>query len=204
MESNDFTEKKTIALSGTNNRYQMKKVMKVKEPLKKRKITEKWILKEEDYTYEKQRMLLSSLILKNEKKEKEKDNIDEKETIDLIQQQIERKIASYKQQDLEKNKYDSKNTIQYNQVLNLLYESECLCFYCRKEVLLLYENVREKKQWTLDRIDNDLGHNTNNVIISCLECNLKRRRQSKDGFLFTKQLTIVKQEKDLSNSNDTA
>jgi hypothetical protein len=46
----------------------------------------------------------------------------------------------------------------------------------------------------LDRINNDLGHNNDNVVISCLECNLKRRKKSKDSFLFTKQLKINRQE----------
>ena len=59
-------------------------------------------------------------------------------------------------------------------------------------MFLLYDIVREAKQWTLDRINNDIGHNTDNVLISCLECNLKRRRTNKDAFLFTKQLVIVK------------
>ena len=59
-------------------------------------------------------------------------------------------------------------------------------------VELIYKEVRAKKQWTLDRIDNDIGHNNGNVIISCLECNLKRRRTNMDKFKFTKQLRIVK------------
>ena len=59
-------------------------------------------------------------------------------------------------------------------------------------MFLLYDIVREAKQWTLDRINNDIGHNIDNVLISCLECNLKRRRTNKDAFLFTKQLVIVK------------
>ena len=57
---------------------------------------------------------------------------------------------------------------------------------------ILYEFVRENSQWSLDRIDNDIGHNNDNVLISCLECNLKRRKQNKDKFLYTKNLKIIK------------
>ena len=28
-------------------------------------------------------------------------------------------------------------------------------------------------QWTLDRIDNNIGHSKENVVICCLKCNLK-------------------------------
>ncbi len=52
--------------------------------------------------------------------------------------------------------------------------------------------VREMKQWSLDRINNDLGHSCENVFISCLECNLKKRTKNSDSFLFTKQLKINK------------
>jgi hypothetical protein len=56
----------------------------------------------------------------------------------------------------------------------------------------LYKLVREMQQWTLDRIDNDRGHFLDNVEISCLECNLKRKKQNSDKFLFTKQIKIVR------------
>ena len=52
--------------------------------------------------------------------------------------------------------------------------------------------VREPFQWTLDRIDNDDNHNKDNVVIACLDCNLKRRRRDADKFYFTKNLTIKK------------
>ena len=52
--------------------------------------------------------------------------------------------------------------------------------------------MRDKHQWTLDRIDNSIGHNKENVVISCLECNLKRRTTEIDRFTFTKQLKITK------------
>ena len=32
------------------------------------------------------------------------------------------------------------------------------------------------------RIDNDLSHTDDNVIVACLKCNLQRRRQNKDKF----------------------
>ena len=73
-------------------------------------------------------------------------------------------------------------------------ESKMKCFYCTCNMYLIYENVRQMNQWTLDRIDNSIGHNKNNLVISCLECNLKRRNIDKDKFLFTKRLNIKKEE----------
>ena len=109
-----------------------------------------------------------------------------------MKHQLERKLSNYKQQDIIKHIYDSTNIINLEETLQKLIESNLLCYYCNKEILILYEIVRENYQWTLDRIDNSLGHNKNNVLISCLQCNLKRRKQGKDAFLFTKQLQIVK------------
>ncbi len=72
--------------------------------------------------------------------------------------------------------------------------SECKlkCYFCNCEMLLIYELTREMKQWTIDRINNEVGHNNDNFIIACLECNLKRKNKNVDSFLFTKQLNIIK------------
>ena len=59
---------------------------------------------------------------------------------------------------------------------------------------ILYDNSRELKQWSVDRINNDFGHNNDNFYLACLDCNLQRRRKSDTKFLFTKQLCIIKQE----------
>lgn len=64
----------------------------------------------------------------------------------------------------------------------------------QKKIQVLYKLVREEYQWTLDRIDNNIGHTRDNTIIACLKCNLQRRRTNKGAFLFTKQLKISKQE----------
>ena len=68
------------------------------------------------------------------------------------------------------------------------------CHYCSCETYLLYEFVREMKQWSVDRIDNDKGHNHDNVVIACLECNLQRKRKSKQSFTFTKQFVLTRDE----------
>jgi hypothetical protein len=114
--------------------------------------------------------------------------------IHFIEQQIRQKLGGYKAQDIKKDKYDESGFIKHDQVLQLMLESKNLCFYCKEKVYVLYENVREPKQWTLERIDNDHGHNIDNVVIACLGCNLRRRTMHYERYLFTKQLTISKLE----------
>jgi len=104
--------------------------------------------------------------------------------------EIDKKITSYKAQDVNKNKYNNDN-ISQEQAVEKLVISKLKCYYCKCNMKLFYSKVRDMEQWTLDRIDNDLPHQDENVITCCLKCNLQRRRQNKDKFLFTKQLKIV-------------
>jgi hypothetical protein len=107
-------------------------------------------------------------------------------------QQVERKIAGYKQQDIEKKLLDIEKFITFPIMIDSFISCDFQCFYCREKMFVLYEMVREDKQWTVDRIDNNLGHNKDNFVLACLSCNLKRRCRTKDKFLFTKQLVINK------------
>ena len=59
--------------------------------------------------------------------------------------------------------------------------------------MVMYKNVRDPMQWTLDRKDNDDCHSKDNTLISCLKCNLQRRVTDVDKFTFTKHLTIKKE-----------
>ena len=111
-----------------------------------------------------------------------------------IVSQVMSKLGSYKQQDIEKKIYDPEHIVILKDVFELLESCKLSCYYCSQELYLLYSNVREKKQWTLDRIDNSKGHNKDNVLIACLECNLKRRNQNKTAFLFTKNMVIIRDE----------
>ena len=88
--------------------------------------------------------------------------------------------------------YSKHHFIHIDTTVQRLVESKLKCLYCEQKLMLFYKESKQDNQWTLDRIDNSMGHNTNNVVISCLECNLKRRNTDLDKFKYTKQLHIKK------------
>lgn len=114
-------------------------------------------------------------------------------------QQINKKIYGYKQQDIIKKLFDETKFINIQTIINKMIDTELKCYYCNNEMLVLYDISREMKQWSVDRIDNDRGHNIDNFYLACLECNLKRRRRNDEKFLFTKQLKLVKKDDSLIN-----
>ena len=57
--------------------------------------------------------------------------------------------------------------------------------------MILYSFVREPKQWTLERLNNVFGHNRDNVVLSCLQCNLRRRCILAERYVQTKQMSII-------------
>lgn len=107
----------------------------------------------------------------------------------ILKNHISAKILNYKYQDIHKDRFNHLRFTNLLNTINLLITSNLTCHYCNQDVFVLYEKVRENSQWTLDRINNDLGHNINNLVISCLDCNISRKRIKKDSFLFTKQLS---------------
>jgi len=104
---------------------------------------------------------------------------------------IKIKQSSYKHQDCLKNKYNASLFINFSDIVYLLSECNLICHYCSSDILIMYEVMYDPKQWTLDRIDNNLGHNSGNVLISCLECNLKRRLMHKNKFHFSKKVILT-------------
>ena len=189
----DSTSEKKIIFTGTTTKYQMKKINNTVKEKKMRIETQTWGLNESELSFEMQLNILNELVL-NDNKPVLTDKYSK-----LIINHIKTKIQSYKQQDIIKKIYNESEFINLEQVINLLQETKLKCHYCSCETFLLYEIVREMKQWSLDRINNDIGHNKNNLVIACLECNLKRRRTNKDSFMFTKNLKIVREGIDVKN-----
>jgi len=182
-------DRKTISITGINNKYQIKKMIKdrkVEKEVKKRVVSEKWSFSDEYFLYPYQMQLLNNIFENNLQ------NNDEITKIAI--QEINKKIYGYKQQDNIKKHYNAEIFLTFESVIKKLIESELKCRYCKCEMSVLYDVSREMKQWSVDRIDNDKGHNIDNFHLACLDCNLKRRRRTDEKFLFTKQLNIVKQD----------
>lgn len=175
-------DEKTITFVGTTNKYQMKKTLHKgpPPPPNKRIACKNWKIAGNILEHETQQQIIQH----------EDDTI--VELCPLIKQQVDLKLYSYKQQDLKKELFQEDAFITFTETLQHLRDCKLLCAYCNEGVLVLYENVRDPHQWSLDRIDNDLGHNRENLVIACLQCNLKRRRTKMSSFLFTKQMKLVK------------
>jgi hypothetical protein len=177
--------KKNITINGTNNRYLIKRANRVVNVPKKRTIIDKYNLQMEDLDFHKQNVLLKEIFENKEIMNKEKET---------IIKEIDKKISSYKQQDILKKHLNEENFITKELLISKLVECNMKCYYCVSEMLILYENVRELSQWSVDRIDNNKGHDKDNFVLSCLNCNIKRRNRSSNKFLFSKQMNIIKQE----------
>jgi len=183
---------KTITITGTNNRYKIKKILNPNlQPITKKKYDS--IIKQYpnivDINF--QINILNEILNKynNNNTNVNLEILTPTET--LIQNEIKLKIYNYKSQDTV-NKFNTDNVISLIDCINLLINSNNNCYYCNEQCFIFYQHIRFPKQWTLDRIDNSTGHHVNNVVISCLQCNLQRKNKNSDKFLQGKQLKLVK------------
>jgi len=184
MENNDNMNIKQIILEEPQNNKYTKKINYEKEK-KMRVETKTWGLSEKELSHQTQiNMLMSENCINNENNNK---------YISKLISHIKTKLYCYKQQDILKKFLNEEEFVSIEETIDMLKKSNMKCCYCSNEVYILYERVRELKQWSLDRINNDIGHNSGNLLIACLECNLKRRRTNKDAFMFTKNMVIIKE-----------
>ena len=111
-----------------------------------------------------------------------------------ILREIDTKRKAYIYQDKHHKIYDPRYSITTERIVEMLVGSELLCHYCREICQVAYKESMCRRQWTLDRIDNNYGHNDTNVVIACLDCNLKRGTMDSERFRQGKQFTFRKVE----------
>ena len=173
----------------TNPNNEGKKCIIINKPKKNRKSIEKYREKHEIHTcdapmdlndYQSDMDKLSKLYMDVQF-----------EHMQLYHSYIRDKTNSYLYQDKRKNR-NIEHNIDVDGVLEKLVGSKLKCYYCKSKLVLLNEKTRQSNMWTLDRIDNNLSHTFDNTCVSCLSCNLQKRRRSHEGFKFTKQLRVHK------------
>ncbi len=165
-------ENKQISIIGKRN---TDKILNIKEPKR-----DDFMLDEDFLDFDKQLEVLRKLYFN--------ENFDHVKDVIKV---LEKKRKGYKYQDVNKQKYNEESFINFDTMIELLLSSKLKCKYCKQHMLLFYDKVGEKKQWTLDRIDNSYGHNNENVVISCLNCNIKRQDLNYDKFKLSKEIRKV-------------
>lgn len=186
---------KTLCVNLETKEERSKRVRDEKKKLKMQKErpprvvtqTKRWAsnIEDDDYNITNQIELVNSMI-------EFRDTRNKTEKQQLLYSQLNAKIQGYKSQDVLKQKYNPELFIDYDFVINKLKACSLTCFYCKEYLFVWYKNIRDPKQWSIERINNDHGHNKNNVEIACLSCNLKRRCMYHESFRFTKQLRLNK------------
>ena len=193
--------KKIISITGKTNKYSMRKLTQGIETKQKRKNTDLDLLDERFYDHPIQNDIINAIYYYYTLLEPIP--IQYVNEYEVIIRQIDNKLSGYMMQDKIKKRLDNNKFITTKQTIETLKKSELLCYYCKSNVFVIYQEVREYNQWTLDRIDNDKCHSQDNIVIACLECNLNKRRRGKDDYKFTKQLVIEKTgENDIKKSTN--
>lgn len=96
------------------------------------------------------------------------------------------KLQSYRDQDESQGKRlecraaaEDQLIHRYEEVIQqLLIDTNAICYYCHQPVSILYEYTYDDRQWSLDRWNNFQPHVLDNVLLSCLRCNVNRGCQS--------------------------
>ena len=109
-----------------------------------------------------------------------------------VENALKKKLLSYKAQDQRQQRYSEADFITLEELKEKLVLSKLRCHYCFQTLVIMYNKIRQEKQWTLDRTDNELEHTSKNTVVACLKCNIQRGRICDKKFLFTKQLRLIK------------
>ena len=175
------TTKHIVCIEGKRNTDKLNdKLIKADKPKRARAL--KWTIDVAFFAPDKQMEVLRRLIADDATLEERKFFIKE----------IKNKLDGYSRQDAGNGIKDLSAFISLDATIELLLVNKMRCTYCRECCELIYKDVMAPRQWTLDRVDNDHGHNDGNVVLACLACNLQRRTMDAERFKFGKQLRIVK------------
>lgn len=93
--------------------------------------------------------------------------IDEEGAHEQLLEQIRTKLVSHKSYDKQHDMYEDKHFVTEEWVIEELERTHWICPEQGCEIVQHSGN----RQWSIDRIDNDLGHTIHNCRIICVSCN---------------------------------
>ena len=97
--------------------------------------------------------------------------MNDEEKIEYIQKTM---IKSSRQKDKKYNRYDPDNFID-KCFLTELFEDSTTCHYCSVEFTY---NERCDTYVTIERLNNNIGHNKSNCVLACFNCNMKHNSKN--------------------------
>jgi len=87
-----------------------------------------------------------------------------------LRRSIQKKLVAYKRQDKAKGRRFS---LKVDHILRLREAQNNHCAACNIELLWAY-HPKDTQQFSIDRLDNVIGHTHDNIRLTCLECNRAR------------------------------
>ena len=80
-------------------------------------------------------------------------------------------LSGSRVQDEKHNRYNPDNFITYDHVYGLIIQCDNKCFYCIQPIqYILYNECLA----TIERLDNNIGHDVGNCVMACRSCNYRR------------------------------
>ena len=110
-------------------------------------------------------------IAENRKKQKEENPL----RVKLCQM-----ILNSRKEDKKKNReYNEEDFINLDFLYKIYMEQESLCFHCDGHMNLEFnKESRNKKQITIQRLNNSVAHVQSNCVFACFECNCCKKMET--------------------------
>jgi len=120
---------------------------------------------------------------KDKIKEQHQKNCERRKKENPLHIKIQAMLYSSKSTDKKLNRiYEKADYIDYDFLLGLWETQTGLCGYetCKCEMVLTFNlETRNPQQISIQRLDNNIAHIKSNVILSCFECNVIKRMETK-------------------------
>ena len=134
--------------------------------------------------YEANKEAIIERVKKNYESNKEKIKEQKKQHYESIKQSnpLEVKLTGMIHSSIKADKKCNRigTDLDYNFLLELWTTQEKLCYYCKCEMLLEFnQKTKNPQQITIQRLDNELAHTKANCVFACFDCNCNKYMELK-------------------------